>query len=811
MTPKTKKNKKDNNSIDLNRPKKMVKIQKISRLNQKKSDDLINQLPALNIDQLILDRTKNNLAVPAISATYNFKPGANIIKAQPSKPITINLVKKILNFFSLKNAGELLYRPFKILKREKQVSAKTSNYSPHRPQDLAIWPEDEVEDVFAQPTTHYFKFLKIPRNWHKQLAVFILISVIIILPLQTFSYYRDMMNTKDRVLLMTNEAIDDLKSGQQSIVAFDLDAAGKQFESAKNSFNLAAREINNLNYLTSEIINILPGQSQSLKSGLALLAAGQIVSEAGQILINNGQNFLSAKSLTDYYRSLVEFNTDLKTVINKYNEAKLQIQSVKTSDLPADRQADFKKIISYLPIIEKGLTDINLINDSLLRLLGHYQWQRYILVFLNNNELRGGGGFMGSFALLDLDRGEIKKLEVPGGGTYDLQGSLIPKVISPDPLHLINSRWEFQDANWWPDYPATAKKVQWFYQNSNGPSVDGVVMFTSTLMERLLEIYGPIPMPEYSRVITAQNFVSETQKIVELEYDKEKNKPKQFIGDLTPKLLEKIFTSNHEQLLKLFGVIKDGLNQKHLLVYFNDGKIENIISDFGWNSSLKSTQGDYLSVINTNVAGGKTDGVIKEIINHQSEVQSNGSIIDTVKLIRRHNGLAGKDVFTGVQNNDYVRFYVPAGSTLIEAKGFKAPPPDLFEKPRPEYTIDLDLISMETEKSKDLATGMDIYKESGKTVFGNWLQLKPGEIQETTIKYRLPLSLSLTGQNKYYYSLLVQKQPGSLGSELHSNLILNNQYKVLAKFPADLASDATGISFNSNLITDQFYGAILIK
>jgi len=40
--------------------------------------------------------------------------------------------------------------------------------------------------------------------------------------------------------------------------------------------------------------------------------------------------------------------------------------------------------------------------------LGFDYDQRYLLVFQNNNELRASGGFIGSFALVDIGNGQIK-------------------------------------------------------------------------------------------------------------------------------------------------------------------------------------------------------------------------------------------------------------------------------------------------------------------------------------------------------------------------------------------------------------------
>lgn len=726
-------------------------------------------------------------------------------RPKKTKKIGVDFIarnKKLLGQLSLISLFGLIFRPLKKLTAEKPILPSTT--------PTGELPAN-IEDIFAKP--NYFEFFRlyIPRDWYKKVAIFALIATILVLPLQAFTYYQGLDESRDQILLLTDEAIENLRLGQQAVTAFDLDTANLQFNQAKDNFALAQREINALNFITEEIIKLLPGQDQSIAAGLALLRAGEMIAAAGQVLVNGGQQLLAAKDLNDYYQSLSSFKADLNSAIDQFSQAKKEIETVKPGDLPPEHRETFTKVINSLPTVEKGLSDLYLINSALLKILGDTQWQRYLLIFLNNNELRGGGGFMGSFGIIDIDRGQIKNLEIPGGGTYDLQGQLTTKVISPEPLHLINSRWEFQDANWWPDFPTTAKKIQWFYRNANGPSVDGVVAITSTLMERLLEIFGPIQMPDYGREITSENFVAETQKIVELEYDKEKNRPKQFIADLAPKLLTKIFNPSEEQAKKLLAVLQQALNEKQLLVYFNDNQIEAVIDDFGWSGRLKQTDGDYLAVVQTNIAGGKTDGVIKETIAHQAEIQEDGSIINTVKLTRRHTGIPGENIFTGVQNNSYVRFYVPLGSILIEASGFKKPAEELFEPPKPDYQVDADLIAVETNRLKDEKTGTDIYQENGKTVFGNWLQLKAGEIGEAVIKYRLPFSLSLEGQNTFYYSLLAQKQAGSLGSELKSYLKLNSRLKPLAKFPADLPSDENGVGFNAALSTDQFYGVALIS
>lgn len=729
---------------------------------------------------------------PRVRQVNNKKVGVNFALRQASSQLSL------VSFITFISAP---LRRFFSYRKSESVATKV--------QEPITNTFEEVEDIFAPPTHVQWARLTLPLNWRRQIAVFSLTSFVLILPLQAFTYYQDLYETQGRVLAATNDAIESLKEGQYAAIQFDLAGAAARFSAAQSGFLTAQQEISGLNALTSDLIKLIPGTGDQFAAGIALLEAGKIIADIGNVLVTNGNALFQGGGVENYHGALKKFRDDLAIQITEFERAKTLLESIKLSDLPPEHRAEFEKAVLALPTIEAGLKQVFLVNDAFLTMLGDEQWQRYLVIFLNNNELRATGGFMGSFAIVDIDRGSIKKITIPGGGTYDIQGQLTEKVISPEPLHLINPRWEFQDSNWWSDYPTSAKKTEWFYQKAGGPSVDGVISITSTFMERLLTIFGPVEMPEYGRIITAENFTLETQKIVELEYDRTINKPKQFIGDLAPIILEKIFSSNSEQLKQLFETLKLSLNERHVLVYFNNPQLENLANDFGWGGELKKTEGDYLSIIHTNIAGGKTDGVIREKIEHVADVQPDGSIINTLTLTRRHTGIARENVFTGVQNNSYVRFYVPLGSTLISATGFKKPPETLFEKPTSDLAIDLDLASIESEHSIDATSKTETYTENGKTVFGNWLQLKPGEVQVSTIKYKLPFRLNAAGESNYFYSLLVQKQAGSLGSQLLSSLKLNGNFTPLAKYPATISADSSEIHFSASLTTDQFYGAVL--
>jgi len=177
--------------------------------------------------------------------------------------------------------------------------------------------------------------------------------------------------------------------------------------------------------------------------------------------------------------------------------------------------------------------------------------------------------------------------------------------------------------------------------------------------------------------------------------------------------------------------------------------------------------------VDTNLGGGKTDGVIEETVDLDVNIAADGTVTDTAKVTRTHYGIPGA-LFTGVNNVDYLRLYVPKGSTLLHADGFKIPDPSLFEKAEADWRDDEELAYEAASATTDPASETRISEEAGKTVFGNWVQTKPGTSSTATFVYRLPMKIGVAGPEGWMdklkrlagvpetdrYSLVVQKQSG---------------------------------------------------
>lgn len=650
----------------------------------------------------------------------------------------------------------------------------------------------------------------------KPLLSFVMVSLLLILPIFAFMAYGRLNQVKGKVLGESQEAYGQLQSAGLGLLLSDYAQAGEKFSLAMQSFIKAQDEIGGIGETLVGLLNLT---SSKARSAQYLLKAGQDISEAGDQLTTIIKGLGDIELLTTEEKTQQNINlTDslsiifdnLKPIQDKILDAVDNLKKVNAKDIPEAQRDKIQKIQESIPIIKKDFNALSSISEILLQILGKDTQKRYLFLFQNNRELRPTGGFIGALALMDIYQGKIENLEVPGGGSYDVAGQLKEKILAPKPLHLVNPYWNIQDANWFPDFPTSAQKIMWFFERGGGATVDGVITLTPTVIEELLKVVGPIDMTEnYGVQVTDENFVSEAQTWAEITYNKEENKPKKFIADLLPLLLDKVSNISPDQLLDVLNVFNNALTEKQILLYFSDANLENKITELGWSGEIKNTKRDYLDVISTNIGGGKTDAVIDQLIEHQAEIFSDGSIVDTVKVTRIHRGNPD-DQWEGKINVDYIRFYVPDGSTLLEAEGFAAIPSYRYQNPEENTVTDPLLEEVEKGSIIDEKTGTRITHEFGKTVFGNWMSVGPGESSAATIKYKLPFRMDLGGllNKSDSYSLFIQKQPGILNDFLISKLTYPKQNKVIWQFP-DLKTGENFVQFNADLNTDQYWAVVL--
>lgn len=655
-----------------------------------------------------------------------------------------------------------------------------------------------------------------------KLANFFLMLCLLASPFLLYSAWRSLGPLRESITTSTQSAFAGLFSGKELIEQENFSGAEQAFEKAGDDFLRAQNDLAVINRGLLDLAGLVPDDKAKLA------AESRHILAAGKLSARLGAELAAAITPTANQNVMAFLDRFAAHAIPAAEEARAMIRELKKineENLPEQYRQQFIELRERAQWLAPSLEESVDLSKRASIFLGKQNDKRYLLVFQNNAERRGSGGFLGSFATVDVSRGEITELKVPAGGSYDTEAGLYRRVVAPEPLWLLNPLWHFWDANWWPDWPTTAKKLQWFYEKSDGPTVDGVISFTPTVIERLLAVHGAVDMTaDYGVIITAENFWEVTQTFSEQKPDVTKE-PKKIIGDLMEKLMADIPKDmTPQKAFALIGVFESSLREKHILLYFNDPILEASVKEFGWDGSVKATDGDYLMVASSNIGGQKSDRYIQETIDHQANVLPDGSITVTLRIQRAHTAPKNQQ-FVGFRNVNWLRVYVPEGSSLISASGFRTPDQFYFESPEADWELDPDLAN-ERSALTDAGSGTKIYSENGKTVFANWSMVDPGETAVIEFRYRLPFKLkspepvdNWLGRLKAYfdietsdrYSLLVQKQPGALNTTLVSSLNLSEAWSPLWTYPENLEVSESGWSFKQPLTTDNFLKVLFYK
>ena len=664
----------------------------------------------------------------------------------------------------------------------------------------------------------YEKYFK-PFSSKKTFFSFAGTAAAVFLVIFGFNFINKGLRVEKAAMENSGKVFASLVSAKSGLERSNFQSAALDFNEACYELEKISKDIDGLGKIAVESSRYIPYFSK-LSSGSHLVKAAKDLSRIGSLASENMAILEKIKNpgkIEEKDISYLKIFNDTKSSIDEIafllENVQENLELVDVSDIPEDKRNQFIELKKGLPEAGKFLDEFVANEKIFTDILGGNGPRKYLFLFQNNQEMRATGGFIGTYAVLDIFNGRVRNFFVDG--IFNPDGQLEDRIVPPAPIQKISANWSMHDSNWFPDFPVSAEKATLFYEKTGGPTVDGVIAITPTVLEKLLKITGPIEMPDYGVTIDENNFMEAIQNEVEYNYDKEKNEPKKIISDLAPVILDKIFNAdNFSDIAETMQIFAESLDEKHVLIYSKNWEIEKILSQKGWSGEVLDASKDYLSVINTNINGYKTDGVISEKISHEAKIEADGSIIDTVAISRRHNGGDTDYDFWNKVNADYMRVYVPKGSKLISASGqtreFNSPPLDydaLGYKRDPQVETEEESIIVDEE------SGTRIYQDAGKTVFANWVYVSPKETVEIKYTYLLPFKLetNFTSKPADAYSLLVQKQSGSIESEFDLQIDYPDFYKMLWKYPDGLNQKNKSFNISSNLKMDKFFGVALSR
>ncbi|MBI5404750.1 MAG: DUF4012 domain-containing protein [Candidatus Kerfeldbacteria bacterium] len=608
-----------------------------------------------------------------------------------------------------------------------------------------------------------------------------------------------LLGVQSRVAAIARSGVDSLRTAGAQATSHDLAGASTSLSAAADDFSKAEAEFASINPLIGSVIARLPIAGSRLNSGRHLIAAAKLISEAGarfatlaQPLTESSEGFAGPASLVE---RLKNDRATLDAIVADTRVALDELSQVNPNDVPDPYHDAVASLRLALPGLRSSISGLSDATSVLADLLGTDEPREHLFVFQNSNELRPTGGFIGSFALIRMDHGQFHILDAPDKGSFGVDEYLPDTITPPLPLQVITPGWYFRDANWYPDWPTSARQLLNMYNQARGFSPRGVIGITSGFLERMLEVTGPIELTNYGLTVDAGNVTTTVQDQVERKYDLRTNDPKRFVVDLIPVMATRLSNLSLASYPRFLAAVAESVTAGDLQLWSADTGLQETVVRLGWSGRMAPITGDSLDVIDTNVGGGKTDGVIKESIVQTLTVAPDGAIRTRVDITRTHTGTIG-DVFTGSRNRTYHRLYVPAGSRFISATGFE-PIPAANYRPLPAgSTADQLLRSIEGRVTVDEASGTRMNNEFGRTVFGNWTEIDPGQTKTVSIVYEPPTKL--TGELARY-DLTVGRQAGARNRTYELHVLTPDNRQIAWTSDANIRTGATGLNYQAEL------------
>ena len=614
-----------------------------------------------------------------------------------------------------------------------------------------------------------------------QIASLAIIGLLLIGVLQSLTFLSSAKTASGQILGEATSVYSDLHSAGLNLSNQNFASASQLFDAAETNVQAAQDKLNNF-----QILKWLAPQANS---------AGHVLTGAG-LLAQAGKKLSAALSLFDEVKlsskGLENQNINEKIISNRQLLANSRDLVVKAS---AEFNAANSLPLDYTGTLDAAKQQTSELNDILNQLvgledlyLGLSQSQKtYLLIFQNYDEQRATGGFIGTYGILKVNQGAIIDLKIDS--IYDLDGQIYEQIAAPGPMQPEIKQWGIRDANWFADFPTSAQKLLYFFEKG-AETADGVISMTPALFENILKLTGPISMDQYGVTLTSDNFQQLVQFKTSVDYDKTLNQPKKFLADFAPVLLNRLSNFNKDQLLALFQIFEDSLVQRQILIFSQDQQTQNQIIDLGFAGQILASDNDYLSIVNTNLGGTKTDLSMDQNAKLDVKVLSDGSVLNTLSIARKSSAEAN--------NNDYLRVLVPLGSELVSASGFDDHP--YFESKADGLRTDPDLAAWDIGT---LHSSVFVRIESGKTEFAGWLNTNPAAERTVTVTYILPFKINQS------YSLLLQKQSGSKPYQFNGSL---NPGPYTAKWlGSGFNSSGNNLNFTSDTNVDDFWPVVLSK
>ncbi|HBB26971.1 TPA: hypothetical protein DCZ36_00555, partial [Candidatus Gracilibacteria bacterium] len=277
---------------------------------------------------------------------------------------------------------------------------------------------------------------------------------------------------------------------------------------------------------------------------------------------------------------------------------------------------------------------------------------------------------------------------------YDYDWKLYPyKEQPPSGLEGYSGNFGIRDANYYPDFRDSAKKIGFFVEKAGFKSVDTMIAINQGIIIELLKKYGPVKMDAYNLTIDHTNFSRIVSTLVEarvfpykkLDTGHTYQSPKEFLFRFMEVFIKQL--GEKGDIFGYLNIFVDHFKKHEILITSKNTETEAFLRELGTQESWFSSQGNLIYPIFTSLSANKSDRYMKRALIVKTESLSGCIVHNTVRLNSDHAITIDEQIKTrkllhdfGIDdpaeqerlsfiegngvNKQYIRFLVPRDSLL---------------------------------------------------------------------------------------------------------------------------------------------------
>jgi len=433
-----------------------------------------------------------------------------------------------------------------------------------------------------------------------------------------------------------------------------------------------------------------------------------------------------------------------------------------------------KNILNQLSTANQYLTVLRGVQKNVPEFFGEDKTRRYLVLFMNNMELRPGGGFIGSVGVVEFDRYTLTQLRIYD--VYSLDGQLKTHIDPPQPIrkYLSQPHWFLRDSNFSPDFPTNAEEALSFVRKEVGwDSFNGVVGVTLSAVQDTIDAFPGLVVADYDEHITSDNFFIKTEGHAEDNFFSGSHNKKNFLEAVVRAVRLRLETGDFDKVL-LAKKVSNLLDEKFIVLHFSNQQLQSMAENNSWSGSIAQQQCktqetcflDYVYVVDSNLGVNKANFYMQRAIRLFVDIAAKGEVKNRLGIEYR-NESSSKSLIGGEYKN-YVQVVLPKDIRITDV------------------SIDRSSLSEYEVHTKDLKT------------VGLWVTIPPGVSRTVVIEYDFVRKID----KKTTYQLIVQKQIGSINNDFIFEMSSpSTMGAAKTNFPAVVQSDQ--LVYNTFLEKDR--------